>query len=206
VLIGTIGYPLAVHSAVILKHPAVGFGVLLVIVLTHTLVGAWNKDRSRQSAVWGTLAGISLVAGLAAVAVRWNPTFALFLPPVLINLSLLALFGRTLLPGREPLISRLSRLERGELPPELIVYTRRLTWIWTVSFAALALESVLLAAYTTLEVWSLFTNILNYAFIATLFVAEHVYRIIRFGKDEYVSPLRLVRNIARRGIGSLVRS
>ena len=65
------------------------------------------------------------------------------------------------------------------------------------------LEAVLLAAYASLEVWSLITNILNYVFIATLFVGEYIYRIVRFRKYHYRQPLRLALDMARRGINPL---
>ena len=39
-------------------------------------------------------------------------------------------FGRTLLPGREPLITRIARVSDPGLAPALCHYTRRLTAVW----------------------------------------------------------------------------
>ncbi|MFQ5935229.1 MAG: hypothetical protein ACE5LB_02310 [Acidiferrobacterales bacterium] len=189
-----------------LRNPSVGFGVLLAVVVIYFLVGAWGTKEASQSALRDALLGVGVVGGLIAVAAQWGPAYALFLPPVLINLSLLVLFGKSLLPGREPLIARLSRLELGKHPHELAVYARQVTWLWTAFFAAITIESVLLAAYAPLETWSLFTNILNYVFVAMLFIGEYIYRVMRFRKYTHTPPLRLVVNIARRGISSLVRS
>ncbi len=198
-------YPIVVHAAIILEHPAVGLGALLVLLLAYIFVGHSAKESGKQSVGWGTAVGVSIVVGLVIIATNWDPTVALFLPPIAINLLLLVVFARTLLPGNEPLITQLSRLERGENPPELVSYTRRLTWVWTTFFIALVIESVLLPAYASIEVWSLFTNILNYLFIVVLFVGEYFYRIVRYGKLDHTPPLQLIISIARRGIAALVR-
>ncbi len=205
-LISVMGYPLAVHAAVVLKLPLVGFSVLLAVIVLHLSVWALGRGQNNQRTPWAVWLGMSVVVGLITVAVRWDPTYALFLPPVLINLLLLVVFARSLLPGCEPLITRVARLERDRLPPALINYTRRLTWVWTAFFAAMMLESVLLAAYTSLEVWSLFTNILNYVFVAALFVGEYIYRGIRFRGYRHTPPLRLALNMAQRGLKPLLRS
>jgi uncharacterized membrane protein len=42
------------------------------------------------------------------------------------------------------------------------------------------IESVVLAIFAPIEIWSLFTNLLNYLMIVGLFLLELVYRIIRF--------------------------
>ena len=182
-----------------------GLGALLALILAYIFVGHPAKGGGKRSAGWEIAVGISIVIGLAAVAINRDPAFALFLPPIAINLLLLVVFAKTLLPGNEPLITQLSRLERGENPPELVSYTRRLTWVWTIFFTALVIESILLPVYASIEVWSLFTNILNYLFIAVLFVGEYFYRIIRYGKLDHTPPLQLAINIARWGIASLVR-
>ena len=189
------------HVAVVLKHPLAGFGALLAVVLSHLII---KRDSARSA--WGMLLSICVLAALVTIALYWGPTYALFLPPIAINLSLLIIFGRTLLPGHEPLISRLSRVLRGSLPDQLGVYTRRLTWLWTGVFAGLLLESVLLTVYAPLEVWSLFTNILNYLLLAVLFLGEYVYRVLRFRKYSHASPLQIVLRLARQGVGPLLRS
>jgi uncharacterized membrane protein len=189
----------------VLKHPVAGFGALLVVVLAQLVARQSGNNQNDTQTVWGTLLGISVLAGLLAIALHWGPTYALFLPPIAVNMFLLVVFGTTLRPGREPIIARLSRLIRGELPWDLRAYTRRLTWLWTVVFAGLVLESVLLAVYAPLEVWSLFTNILNYVFLAVLFVGEYIYRVLRFRKYTHTSPLRLVIMLARQGFRPLLR-
>jgi uncharacterized membrane protein len=121
----------------------------------------------------------------------------LYLPPIAINLALCWLFGRTLVRGRTPLIARFAMIEQGTLSAELAAYTRILTWMWTLLFAAAACASLLLALSGDRDAWSLFTNLLNYLLVAALFLGEFVYRRLRFRNYQHQSPLQMLRNVRR---------
>lgn len=121
--------------------------------------------------------------------------WVLYLPPVVINLALAWLFGRTLIGARVPLIARFAMLEQGTLSEELASYTRLLTWIWTLLFVAAAAVSVALALSGQRDAWSLFTNFINYVLVAALFLGEIVYRRLRFRNYRHHSPLQLLRNV-----------
>jgi len=112
----------------------------------------------------------------------------LFLPPVGVNLGLAWFFGRTLKSGREALITRFARLERGEPEPRIMTYTRRLTWVWVVFFLIMAAISVALAASGAREAWVWFTAIGNYLCVAALFAIEYGYRRWRLPRKDHVSP------------------
>ena len=134
---------------------------------------------------------------LAALAVLALPQaeWLLYLPPVAANLTLCWLFGRTLVRGRIPLIARFAMIEQGALTPELERYTRTLTWVWTLVFAAAAAISAALALSGSRDAWSLFTNLLNYLAVAFLFLGEYVYRRLRWRAYRHHSPLQLLRNV-----------
>lgn len=119
----------------------------------------------------------------------------LYVPPVAINLTLCWLFGRTLVKGRVPLIARFAMIEQGTLTPELERYTRTVTWIWTLLFAAAAAISAALALSGSRDAWSLFTNFLNYLAVAFLFLGEYAYRRVRWRRYRHDSPLQLLRNV-----------
>lgn len=134
----------------------------------------------------------------AGIAVYWAAPPAewlLFVPPILINLVLAWLFGRTLVRGRVPLIARFAIIEQGTLSAELAAYTRTLTWLWTSLFIGAAALSLALALSGQRDAWSLFTNFLNYLLVAALFVGEFVYRRLRFRNYRHHSPLQLLRNV-----------
>jgi uncharacterized membrane protein len=134
--------------------------------------------------------------GAAAVAWASPPVeWMLFVPPIVINLALAWLFGRTLVRGRVPLIARFAIMEQGTLSAELVTYTRTLTWLWTLLFIAAAAASLALALSGHRDAWSLFTNFLNYVLVAALFLGEFVYRRLRFRNYRHHSPLQLLRNV-----------
>lgn len=107
--------------------------------------------------------------------------FAVTLPPVLIDLALCWLFGRTLRRGAEPLITSFARhAHGGDLPPDLPAYTRRVTLAWTLLFAAMAAAAAWLAAFGPLRAWTLFVYAVNPALVAALFLGEFAWRRMRF--------------------------
>ena len=183
---------------------------LLCVYTVASHVAATGGAVAYAWLAWSSLVlGVSLAlpwkAGLAlAVALlgpeTWSPADTLLkVPPVVIYLALAAWFGRTLLPGREPLISRFASLERGELEPVLARYTRRLTGIWTAFFLAMAVLSGGLALGADGETWSIFTNGLNYLFIAVLFFGEYVYRRVRYSEFRHASLPRMIRMLVTAG-------
>ena len=97
-----------------------------------------------------------------------------------INLAMLWVFARTLIAGREPLITGFARRIHGSLPPYLETYTRNTTTAWCVFFAAQVVVSIVLLAFASLETWSLFVNVLSFPSVAAMFVGEYVYRVTRF--------------------------
>lgn len=97
-------------------------------------------------------------------------------PHTLIYLGLLVIFGTTLRPGRDALITALARQMYGLIPEEMVVYTRRVTWVWCVYFAGQLGTSLLLFLTAPLVVWSFFVNVLNLPLCAAMFIAEQSLR------------------------------
>jgi uncharacterized membrane protein len=102
------------------------------------------------------------------------------LPHAAAYLFLLWLFGRTLRPGKEALITSVARRHYGgPVPPYLERYTRRLTAAWCIFFAAQLIVSAGLLTLASHETWSLFVNVLNLPLVAAMFAAEYLYRMVR---------------------------
>ena len=112
-----------------------------------------------------------------------------------INLTLLWVFARTLRPGREPLITGFARKIHGALPAPIETYTRRVTVLWCIFFVAeLVISAVLLTL--SVESWSLFVNVLTLPLVAAVFIAEYIYRVIRFRDFAHASIWDGVRAFA----------
>lgn len=173
-LLLTLCYPPAVHLSLLASHSDWALIVLALVSFSHLLISS-HGEHGRVTTMAPALVLLLSLYGL------WQETpLALYLPPVLISGSLLWLFARSLKEGREPLITALARQVFGEQDEEVLRYTRRVTQLWSLFFLAILLESLLLALLAPIELWSLFTNLLNYLFTALLFFAEFGYRRLRY--------------------------
>lgn len=108
-------------------------------------------------------------------------------PHAAINAFMLWVFGRTLARGREALITAFARRVHGTLPPHVERYTRQVTIVWCVFFAAQIVASAVLLAAGSLERWSLFVNVLSFPLVAGLFVVEYLFRISHIRNFPHVS-------------------
>ena len=161
------------------------------------------QDGARPRPGWRTWLSVAtgvaypfLVYGLLAwghPSLGMAPATLLFLPPLCINLGLAWVFGRTLAPGREALITRFARLETPRPDVAVLAYTRRLTWVWVVFFVVMAAISATLAASGAREAWLWFTAVGNYLCVAALFAVEYAYRRRRFPSNATVSPRQQIQ-------------
>lgn len=192
-ILGLVIYPLAVHGLVLLGAPWIAVVGLVVMSLVSLLSRVLARGASRS---YRWLWVYVVLAALGILNIVTHSVYALFLPPLLVNLGLMLLFGATLRPGRTPFIEYLMRLaSRTELAAELRAFARRLTWVWVAYFSAAAAVSLLLAWRAPIEVWSLFTNVLNFIFMAVLFAAQYFYQRLRFGTVSLPSLWRILRGL-----------
>jgi uncharacterized membrane protein len=121
------------------------------------------------------------ILGLAWVNIFGLPSAIIFgLPHLVTNLFLMWLFARTLKDGREPLITSIARRVHGSLKPEIEIYTRRVTYAWSLFFLLQVAVSLGLYIFASLQAWSMYINILNVPLIILMFVCEYSYRILRY--------------------------
>jgi len=168
-----VAYPLVSHAALYAGYPHLAVSALLVALFAAGVL-AWPRAARMLT--------VALLAGLVGAARLPAAALLLYLPPIAINAALLVAFARTLLPGRRPLITRFAEDVLQERRPERRPYMRAVTWAWTLLFAGLTVECVLLAAFAGIEQWSLYANVLNYVFVAALFVVEFAFRRAVFGE------------------------
>jgi uncharacterized membrane protein len=202
-----VAYPLLAHAATVTASARLTLASVVALTLAMLLPGLLAQRPAAWAAAVFAAAAIVLLVRMDAAAL------VLFLPPVLINVFLAWLFGRTLGSGRPSLIERLVRLlhpPEEELDPAIAAYATRLTGAWTVLFVTLAGVNLLLALFATpgglleaagmapplavpIGTWSLFANLLNYLVVGAFFVAEWVYRRRRFPQQPYRNLLDFLR-------------
>lgn len=178
IVLACVAYQYLVHASV--SSTQTGAFHALLLWLPLAALAGWILVRSSNKRAWLAALGAAAVVvylvehqerlGLAAVSGISHATAYLFL---------LWYFGQTLARGREPIITRYARQVHGGLPPDMELFTRRLTIAWCVFFAAQLTASGLLFALAPLEAWSLFINLLNLPLLVLMFVGQFAYRIVR---------------------------
>lgn len=186
-----LAYPLLVHLAVILHQPLLQWLALCCLVAVP-LYPALRRLEMRAVVMLGVA-----VAALYALTQLGGARIALAIPPILLPLLAAWFFGRSLRSGEVPLITRFARAMRDDtLPAELVSYTRGVTWLWTLLLCGMALLSLLLALFAAPEVWSLFTNFLNYGILALVFPLEYLWRRLHFSHLEHPGFVGYLRKVA----------
>ncbi|MDN5872916.1 MAG: hypothetical protein L0H29_00845, partial [Sinobacteraceae bacterium] len=163
-------YPLLVHAVVVTGSCWLEFAAL--VLLGTNVLGSMLVRAGR----WSWIMLVLMVSASAAFVLLGEAWLFLYAAPVLASLALMWFFGRTLLPGQIPLITRIADAIRGPLPQAVRVYTRRVTELWVAAFAGFAVADLLLALWASPVIWSLFTNFVNYLLAGALFVAEWLFR------------------------------
>lgn len=212
-LLAALAYPLLAHGAAALDSAGLALtaaAMLLVLALLPAL---------RRGALPAWLALLAAAAGLTWLFLQDRALLPLYVVPVLLNLLVAWLFGRSLRAGRTPLVERIARLLHGApLSPGLVRYTRRVTVGWTLLLLALALlngalallavpDGLLAAAGVTpplavpRTLWSLFANLLNYLVLGLAFAGEFLWRRWRFPEHARGGFAGFAADVARLGPG-----
>lgn len=186
-----LAYPILVHLAILLHRTELQWLALCCLAAIPLYPGL-RAARPRSALIL-----------LLAVTALWVLTrtgggrYALLLPPVLLPLVGAWFFGRTLAVGKTPLVTRIAAVSRGgAMPPELVAYTRQVTLLWTAVLSGLALLNAGLALLAPPEVWSLFTNFINYLIPAAVFPLEYAVRRWRFRHLDHPGFIAFIRMIA----------
>lgn len=186
-----VAYPLLVHLGIILHQPLLQWLALCCLVA----IPLYPSLRRFEARAWLLL--LALIAALYGLTRSGGGRYVLYLPPVLLPLVAAWFFGRSLRSGEVPLVTRIARATRDdELPAELVAYTRGVTWLWTLVLCGMALLSLGLALFAAPEIWSLFTNLLNYVILAAVFPLEYLWRRIRYRHLEHPGFIRYIRKVA----------
>ena len=186
-----IAYPLAAYIALWLEQPLIIIGYLMSIFFLLAIEKLRNKH-------WH--AGIMLVMVIAVIGYLMQPAYRqylLFLPPILMLLSLFILFSQSLLAGQTPLITRYASMLGDSLDKRHLRYNRNLTSIWSAFFLLMTITSILLAIFSSLEVWSFFTYVVSYLLLGSFFIIEFMFRKHYFAGEVEGGFFQFIRKIIK---------
>jgi uncharacterized membrane protein len=192
-VIAFIAYPVVLHAFILNQHIQLWQLVLAFAPLLASAV--WLLFRWTARAWWPVLL-LALTILIYFVYQQGHGLIGLLaingLFHALLNLSMLWLFGITLLQGREPLITQIARRISGELTEEIRNYTRQATVAWCILFTMQVVISLLLYVFAPLAVWSFFINVLDFPILALMFIAEFSYRTLRFPDHPRISIMKII--------------
>lgn len=164
----------ALLAAATMGYPLITLGLLkaygvraLAIPLALLAVLRWVTARDAGAC--------ALLLALAAATAISGYTLPAKLYPVAVNLTLLGTFAGSL---RKPVnfVERIARLREPDLPPQGVVYTRRVTQAWCVFFAVNGTIAAGLALYGSEDLWALYTGGIAYVLAGALFAGEYLLR------------------------------
>jgi uncharacterized membrane protein len=186
-----IAYPVLAHASVMVHSLPLEWAALTALAAGCLYAGL----SERRWKTW--LAFLATAAVLAVLTEAGGGRYALYLPSLVAPLLVLLPFAESLLPGRTPLVSRIARLVHGPLPPAVVGYTRRVTWLWVLAIVLLSGIDIALMAFASRETWSLYANGLAYLLLAAVFVGEYLWRRWRFRGIDHPGFAEYLRLVAR---------
>lgn len=181
-------YPMVVHLSIVYQVPFITACLLplFYFILAQPLLDN-KKLVSIKSAIFFLLC---LIALFSYYSIDHS---IIYLPPVIMMSLILYPFIRSVMPGNTPLLSRFYQLTEKENNLQTMQYTRQVTWVWVVFISLLLINTLILTFFAPLEIWSLFTNFINYMLMLALFISEWLFRMFWF--KQWVSPIKFVRQL-----------
>jgi len=196
-VLGMIFYPLVVH--LLIEFGATWLAVLGLILtsILYMLLMLNVRRMSTSNGYWIVL--YLVLGGIGSLNLLTDTHYALFVPPVAINLAVGFFFSTSLRSGSVPLVERMMRFEyAGKAPPGPVAhYARALTWVWAIYFPVAAIVCLVLAVVAPIHVWSLFANVLNYVIAIGLVFAQYLFRAWRLRQYGFVMPWHTIRGMVR---------
>ena len=169
VVIALAAYPLLVYAAIGRFGPS-GVAVALAAVCLARLVILKLRAPSSFGGPYLTLVCIGGLL-LAAASFWLDGSGAVRYYPVLVNAALLMVFAASLV-SPPTVIERIARLRDPELTPAAVLYTRRVTIVWTAFFLLNGVAAFYTARFSSLATWALYNGLIAYVLMAVLFAAE----------------------------------
>lgn len=165
VWLATLLYPLIIYLGLGRFEPRWMALFLLAIALARAII---SRDPVWLAAACGALL-------LVAASILGNQSLPLKLYPVLVSGVLLAVFGLSL---RHPpsAIERIARMHEPDLPPEAVVYTRKVTMVWCMFFIGNGAIALATAMWGSDRIWALYNGLVSYVLMGILFVVELLVR------------------------------
>jgi uncharacterized membrane protein len=174
-LVAGLAYPVVILCAWRWGSPRF-VGLLLLVLLWMQRVAGTGPLAATLRKLTPVDWAVAVALNVASVAIVITGSERLMrLYPSFVNLGLLAAFGVTLVKGPS-MVEKFARFTYAEPPAHVVRYTRRVTQLWCVYFAANSAFSAWTALRWTAGAWSLYNGAIVYGIIGTLLAGEFAWR------------------------------
>ncbi|MEP4888962.1 MAG: hypothetical protein ABJV04_02965 [Aliiglaciecola sp.] len=95
--------------------------------------------------------------------------------PVMMNLSFFVLFAGSLFTSTS-IVEKFARIKEPDLPNKAIIYTRKVTMVWSVFFVINGSIACFTALFSSDEVWMLYNGLVAYILMGILGISEWLIR------------------------------
>jgi uncharacterized membrane protein len=160
-------YPLAMYFGLTyFDAKTIGPFVLAVVALRF-----WSNKNLRPYIV---------AAFIITATVLWLSNSALLLKfiPVAMNVFMLSIFAWSLHRPPSMIETFARRLRKDDMPPHVIIYTRKVTQIWCGFFIINGIIAAYTALFCSLQIWTLYNGLIAYIVMGCLLAGEFAYRQI----------------------------
>jgi uncharacterized membrane protein len=188
-----LAYPVLVHLSVLTGRPELS-GCALVALYAGV---AWRALARRSPGAWLGFAA----AAVASALLVWGDwqLYALYVPPIVLPLALVAWWAPTLRRGRTPFVTQMAEALRGPVSREHAAYTRGVTLLWVAFCVLLSLAGAATALAGDAALWSRVTNVYSPLAIAAVFVLEYAYRRWHLRHEPHPGFVQFLRQVSKFG-------
>lgn len=198
-------YPALIGAGVVLRLP------ILVLCACLLLCVQLLAPALRRGRLWAW-AGLAVIAALGLmVAMEGDGRHMMQMISLVISGLFMLLFGRSLRPGGVALASRVAAAARGFAPedahlmdPQVLRYTRRVTWMWTLVFGVFVIQSLWVTFYSVPTTLGLAIDIANFVLVVLLLGGEYLYHSRRYPNPRHKNFLDFARDVAQVDYGKIL--
>ncbi len=188
-------YPVFAHLAVMTQVPMLH--MLAILSLSSGILFKWLCNG--QILPWGLLCLISL--SVAMLSYLNMGDILIYASSMIILILLFIVFFHSLFPGHTPLVTDIGEKTRGPLTEAMRHYTRTVTIVWASLFGVMVTWSILLAWLGSPSLWSLFSNVINYILVGSVFLGEFLFRKWHFPDHDHPNFFQYIRIVIQANIG-----
>lgn len=168
--------------------------LLILALLSRRIIAAVLTDKG--TSVILLVQVLAMAAIISAAGISGSEIFLRF-TPFLISLTFLIQFAVSL--RATPIIERFARLKRPDLPPDHVVYCRKLTKVWLVVLTGNSALVLVAAFVESSTLWAVLVGPVSYTYWGSFIAIEFLFRKWRFQEFDPKSTLdRLLKPLLGR--------